>query len=231
MGGNCAFSTVRFSRRFFLTAMKKKMGIFAAAELSIFKKLGVQPDTRVVPVAISGGRGQPQRLASLIDGKARKVPQFYNLGRRRIVQSQLGEGFINGQQLVGSDLRGQSNGIDIEALQFAAAFLASLFTSAIYKNAPHRLGRRGEEVAAAVPTLSVFDINESKVSFVHQGRGLQRLARRFVCDLLSREPSQLVVDDRKQLHSSLRIAMLDGGQYLGDIGHGNPGCHYQWFFA
>jgi hypothetical protein len=55
-----------------------------------------------------------------------------------------------------------------------------LAAGTVHKNASHGLGRRGEEMATAVPVMDLFPINQPQLGFVHQGGGLQRLARLFL---------------------------------------------------
>ena len=51
-----------------------------------------------------------------------------------------------------------------------------------------------------------------EVRLVDQGRGLERLARLLVGQLLRGQLAQLVVDQRQELLGGVRIALLDGGQ-------------------
>jgi hypothetical protein len=48
---------------------------------------------------------------------------------------------------------------------------------------------------------------------------LKSLARFLLGQLLPRQLLQLVVDQRQQLLGGVRIAVLDGGQDAGDVGH------------
>ena len=54
---------------------------------------------------------------------------------------------------------------------------------------------------------------------MHQGRGLERLPRLLLGQLLRRQLAQLVVDQRQELLGGVRVALLDGGQDAGDITH------------
>jgi len=82
------------------------------------------------------------------------------------------------------------------------------------------LGSRGKEVAAAVPLLDLLHVHQADVGLMDQGRRLQRLARLFLSELRGRQPPQLVIDQRQQLFGGVRIAVLDGAQNLGHVGHG-----------
>ena len=53
------------------------------------------------------------------------------------------------------------------------------------------------------------------------GRWLERLARLLVGQSCGRELAQLVVDERQQLLGGVRVALLDGGQDVGDVAHGS----------
>ena len=52
-----------------------------------------------------------------------------------------------------------------------------------------------------------------------QGRRLERLAGPLVGQLLGRQLAQLVVDQRQQLGGRVRVALLDGVQQSGHVGH------------
>jgi hypothetical protein len=54
----------------------------------------------------------------------------------------------------------------------APSRLAALPTGTFYENAPHRFGRSGEEMAAPIPTLGVFDVHQPQVRVVNKSRGL-----------------------------------------------------------
>ena len=61
--------------------------------------------------------------------------------------------------------------------------------------------------------------DQPEVRLVDQGGGLEGLARLLVGQPGGGELAQLVVDEREQLGRGLRVAGLDGGQDLGDVGH------------
>jgi hypothetical protein len=105
---------------------------------------------------------------------------------------------------------------------FPTAFAAGL----VHQDAAHGLGRGGKEVAAAVPLrLSHLRVarrrgrNQPQIGFIHQGGRLQCLPRLLVGELLGRQLAQLVVDQRQELVGGVRVALFDGGQDAGDIGH------------
>ena len=64
-------------------------------------------------------------------------------------------------------------------------------------------------MAAMVPALLLTVPNQAQIGLVNQSRGLQRLARRLVGQLVRSQAAQLVVDQRQQLASGVRIALLN----------------------
>lgn len=54
---------------------------------------------------------------------------------------------------------------------------------------------------------------------MNQGRGLKRLAWLLLCQSLRRQLPQLLIDEREELFCCLLIALVDGLEDLGDIGH------------
>ena len=61
--------------------------------------------------------------------------------------------------------------------------------------------------------------DEPQVGLVDQGGRLERLPRLLLGQLLGRQLAQLVVDQRQELLGGVRVALLDGGQDAGDVGH------------
>ena len=60
---------------------------------------------------------------------------------------------------------------------------------------------------------------------MHQGGRLQRLAGLLLGQLLGRQLAQLVVDQRQELLGRLRVALLDGREDAGHVGH-RHGFHW-----
>ena len=103
----------------------------------------------------------------------------------------------------------------------AAALPGGFAAGTINKDAAHCLGGRSKEVAAAIPVARLFRIDQAEVRFMHQGRGLKRLPGLFLRHPFSSQFAQFVVDQRQQLLCGVRVALLDGSQDAGDIGHGS----------
>ncbi len=72
-------------------------------------------------------------------------------------------------------------------------FEALLATGVLHQDAAHCLGRRSEEVAPAVP-MPGSGAKESQVGLVHQRGRLERLTWSLIGHPLSRETTQLLID-------------------------------------
>ena len=68
-------------------------------------------------------------------------------------------------------------------------------------------------------SVRLLAADQPEVRLVDQGGGLERLPRLLVGQPGGGEPAQLVVDEREQVGGGLRVAGLDRGQDLGDVGH------------
>ena len=90
----------------------------------------------------------------------------------------------------------------------------------INQNSPHGFGRRTKEMPAAVPVPGLIHVDQSQIRLVDQRRGLQRLPRPLLRQALGGQLAQLVIDQRQQLGSGVRVALLDGGQDARDVTHG-----------
>jgi hypothetical protein len=67
--------------------------------------------------------------------------------------------------------------------------------------------------------LALLQLHKPDVRLVDSGRGLECSSGPLVRHLLSRQPAQLVVDQREELLGSLSVALLDGGEDSGDLVH------------
>jgi hypothetical protein len=61
--------------------------------------------------------------------------------------------------------------------------------------------------------------HQAQVRFVDEAGGIEGLPGLLVGQLLGSQTAQLLVDQRQELAGSLRIALVDGGQNLGDFSH------------
>ena len=113
--------------------------------------------------------------------------------------------------------------------QPAAVFVAALAAGVLHQDAAHGQRGGGEEVAAAVPTrLDADPRHQAQVRLVDQGRGVERLARFLVGQLVGRQPAQLVVNQRQELFGRLGVALLDRRQNAGDVAHGEEPRDRSW---
>ena len=79
------------------------------------------------------------------------------------------------------------------------------------QDAADGLGRRREEVAAAVELLVP---HQPQVRLMNQGSRVQRLARLLVRELRGGESAQLVVDERQQVRGGLLVANVSSPRSL-----------------
>ena len=130
-------------------------------------------------MAIGGSDGDSEGLGGFLDRQPGEVAQFDHFAlppaRSAANRSRLRPGPA-GLSSAGARILEQA--VEVDALQFAAVPYAVLAAGVFDENPPHRLGRRGKEVAAAVPVLRLrFASNQPQIRLVDQGRGLERLAR------------------------------------------------------
>ena len=106
------------------------------------------------------------------------------MGGRRIDGRQLIEGVIQGEDVLGGLGGGDGGFVQILAPAWPPR-LAALRRGLLHQDSPHGLGRRREEVAAAVPLLGLIGVHQTDISLMHQGRGLKRLAGLLLGQLLA----------------------------------------------
>ena len=87
--------------------------------------------------------------------------------------------------------------IEIDAAPLAAVLFPALAASLFNEYPPHGLGRRREEVPAAVPALDVLCVYQPQIRLVDEGRRLEGLARFLLSQPLRRQLPQLIVNQRQ----------------------------------
>jgi hypothetical protein len=94
-------------------------------------------------------------------------------------------------------------------VQPTTSFAAGTSSGRFHENPPHRLGRRRKKVPPILPVLPFFRIHEPQVGLVDQTRGIQGLPPMLVPEPLSRQPTQLLVDNGKKLARGVGIPRLN----------------------
>ena len=135
------------------------------------------------------------------------------------MRGELRLGGIKCEQIVIRNGCDREVGMEFLPLMAAAMNDPLLMTSTFNQDSPHGGGGGSEKMAAVIPLSDIIRPDQSQVSFMHQGRGIQRLVRPLVNHPRCRELAQLIIDERQQLVRCLRIAGVDGEQYASNIGH------------
>jgi hypothetical protein len=104
------------------------------------------------------------------------------------------ERFIDRQQFVVGGRGCRFEAFERTPFGRAAAPLTAAPPRVFDQHAAHRFRGSREEMAAAVPVLSLLDIDQPDVRLVDQGRRLERLAGLLLSQLLRRQLAQLLVD-------------------------------------
>jgi hypothetical protein len=167
------------------------------------------------PVVPGSAWRDVQQPGGFLHSQAGKISQLYQLCLSWVLDCELFERLIHRQKLIVSVWRSEVDQIDIDSL-LAPAMAQSLFAaSSLDQNAAHRFSRRREEMRAP-GKLGVLVARQSQPGFMHQGRGLQGIARRLVGHLGRRQPAQLLVNQRQQFRGCFRVALLGGLKNVGN---------------
>jgi hypothetical protein len=94
---------------------------------------------------------------------------------------------------------------------------SALAAGVLDEDAAHGLGRRGKEVAPAIPVLNATFADQAQIRLMDEGRGLECLPPRFVGQPVRRQPAPLLVDKRQELRRGLRVPGLDSIQHNSSV--------------
>src|SRR5262249_14261160 len=90
----------------------------------------------------------------------------------------------------------------------SAALLPGLAPGGLDQDAPHGLGRGGEEMSLAVPLATRGGADQPQIGLVHQGRRLECVTGRLVRQPPGRHPAELVVNQAEQLLARLTVTVV-----------------------
>ncbi len=111
--------------------------------------------------------------------------------------------FVKSQQILRSLRRSQHSRIDFDTLPTSTASQRSYSPGALDQYSAHRLGGRGEEVAAPIPSR-ILGADQPQVSLMYERGRLECVSRRFPSEPLDGQPAQLGVYQGQQLLGGLR---------------------------
>src|SRR6266542_2624736 len=197
--------------------MRKLLAESSRAALALdFTK---QPRPGKAPMPARRALGNAEGLRGLVVGHAGEESKLDELGGVRVLPGQLRQRFINGQQRIVIGRRRDFEILEIHPRRACAAFERELLSCAVNEDAPHRLCRRRKEMPAALE-LRTLRPDQPEPCLMDQRRGLECLAGGFVSHFVSGEPSQFLIDQRKQLLGSFGVPIADRVQDARYIVHG-----------
>jgi hypothetical protein len=142
----------------------------------------LEPGSGVGPGEVGGPGRDAEHLRGLGDRQASEVAELDQLSRSSVDVRQLPERLVEVEQVVGVvvGLLG-CNVVEFAGRAGSAPTVLdpTFATGVLDQDPPHRLGRGGEEVAAAVPRLARLRPDNAQVSFVNKRRGLESLPCTF----------------------------------------------------
>ena len=155
----------------------------------------MQPGFSEPPVTFDGCGSYTQNACCLLDGEAAEVAQFDHARFLRIEFRQGFERVVEGDEF-GTAFDGAIYiFIQGELLKILPAFLCIVLARMIHQQATHDLRSDTKKVGSVLPVHPRL-IYETNVSLVYQRSGLQGVIGTFTPQIIRRQLSQLIVDDR-----------------------------------
>ena len=168
------------------------------------------------PVLFDGALRQTQNFGGFGSGHADEETQLDDLGLDRIARGQLVERVVDGQKMVLVGGHGDVHVFEIHPLQAAAVTAGEFAAGVVNEKMPHGLGGGGKEMRAIFEGRVVVP-DQAHPDLMHQGSGLEGVARRALGHFIRRQLAQFRIDQRQQLIGGLRVAALDGLKNAGHV--------------
>ena len=178
-----------------------------------------KPGAGMGPIIVGGAGGNSEDFGGFFEGHADEISQFYQFGFGLVLGGEFVERIIYRQQLIIVARGGKVHVLDVHALLSAAVAPRVFAAGVINQDAAHRLGCCGEEMSAVLE-FRVFLADQTQPSFMNQRRRLERLSGSLVRHPGGCQFAQLLIDQREEFVSGLRIALLDSRQDARYIAHG-----------
>src|SRR5262245_9599774 len=118
------------------------------------------------PVAIGRGPRDAEHFRRLVDGQAGKELEAHQFGRRGVLPRELRQRVVDHEPVDGGTAAGVGDQVEVDAVTAAAPLTGLGRAGMIDQHPPHRLGRRGKELAAVVPGRAVRSTDEAQIRFV-----------------------------------------------------------------
>lgn len=176
-----------------------------------------QPCTRRFPISFDRNRGYAQHFGDLVFPQAAEESQFYDASRAGIDGLECRERCVESHQiLAGSDYLPTVEVRQRDPLLPASALFGHPGARVVDQDPPHGLSGNGEKVRS----ISVRDgpvPEETDAELVDQGVRFKRMIPTFALHEMGRYVPQLRLDDRKELVTRVRIALLPQTEPLSDL--------------
>ena len=117
---------------------------------------------------------------------------------------EIGESVVESDHVGVGHLRNRESGVEFDLAVWTTLGRA-MTPGVIHKNLAHQPGGHADEVRAVLRVERAL-VGESQVSFVHQGRGLEGVARAFPFQVAVGDGAEFLVDERNEGLKGLLIA-------------------------
>ncbi len=173
--------------------------------LNAFKK----PGASVSPLPLNRLHGHTVERGNVVEFQTDKKPKLHHFCLRCIQPGQFIECIVDFKHMIILRFSGGFEASQVNPVLAAAMAESPFAPGVLNEDAPHCLGRRGEEVASAVPLL-VSLTSQPEPSLVHQRGRLQGLARGLPGHLGGSQTAQFLVEQRQQPLRCLRVPGVNG---------------------
>jgi hypothetical protein len=183
---------------------------------------GIEPGDGEEPIAFGGAGMDFEEIANFVEGEAAEATEFNDAGGAGILGGEVGEEFIEVQELF--DAGGGAGDIAMEGEPFesATAFGGTVGAGMIDEQAAHGGGGDGKEVFATAPEKVVLTCHTEE-EFVDEGGGLECMILTFAGHTVGGYLAQFGVDDIEKATANLWFApMAKKFRHLTGAGIGHP---------
>jgi hypothetical protein len=163
-----------------------------------------QPGFRNVPFALHRRPRKTQHVADFLDRETSKETHFHDAALLLVDLRKLVQGLIERNQFGASLLANYQGNIEVN-FDVRTALRGGMASGIVHQNLPHQARCDGQEMSTAFGFKGLL-IEKAKVRLINQRGTLQGVSRTFALQVIVRDLTQFLVNNRDQLFKGVLIA-------------------------
>ena len=173
----------------------------------------LEPGSSEFPVAHDCFGRDCQHFGGFFHAESTEEAQLDHAGFALVYRSERVQCLVESDKFAGAPATEFGKFVEVHSFRVAAAFVSQPSSCTVEQDVPHNLRRHRKEVRPVLP-VDVGYINQFQIGLMNEGRGLHRVPRTFVLELVSRDTPKGAINVWSEPVESSPIAIGPGTKKL-----------------